>query len=61
MYYIGEDSLELGYKTMFESLHKLKACMEDESLRTEGIVLPSSEINVPAYLFDDEYVDEVYL
>ncbi|MDE9542848.1 PD-(D/E)XK nuclease-like domain-containing protein [Xenorhabdus bovienii] len=61
MYYIGEDSLELGYKTMFESLHKLKECMDDESLRTEGMVLPSSEINVPAYLFDDEYVDEVYL
>ncbi|MBE8596813.1 PD-(D/E)XK nuclease-like domain-containing protein [Xenorhabdus sp. BG5] len=61
MYYIGEDSLELGYKVMFESLYKLKACMEDESLRTEGIVLPSSEINVPAYLFDEEYVDEVYL
>ncbi|CDG98914.1 Phage-related exonuclease (fragment) [Xenorhabdus bovienii str. puntauvense] len=61
MYYIGEDSLELGYKTMFESLHKLRECMDDESLRTDGMVLPSSEINVPAYLFDDEYVDEVYL
>ncbi|MCC8366569.1 PD-(D/E)XK nuclease-like domain-containing protein [Xenorhabdus sp. PB61.4] len=61
MYYIGEDSLDLGYKIMFEALHKLKKCMEDESLHTEGIVLPSSEINVPAYLFDDEYVDEVYL
>ncbi|MEQ1969817.1 PD-(D/E)XK nuclease-like domain-containing protein [Xenorhabdus nematophila] len=61
MYYIGEDSLELGYKTMFESLHKLRECMDDESLRTEGMVLPSSEINVPAYLFDEEYVDEVYL
>ncbi|MDC9591712.1 PD-(D/E)XK nuclease-like domain-containing protein [Xenorhabdus sp. XENO-10] len=61
MYYIGEDSLDLGYKTLFESLHKLKECMDDESLRTEGMVLPSSEINVPAYLFDDEYVDEVYL
>ncbi|WP_347291510.1 PD-(D/E)XK nuclease-like domain-containing protein [Kluyvera georgiana] len=61
MYYIGEESLELGYKVMFDSLRKLKQCIEDESLRNEGLVLPSNEINVPAYLLDDEYSDEVYL
>lgn len=61
MYYIGKDSLELGYKTLFESLYKLKKCIKNESLRTEGMVLPSNEINVPNYLFDNEYVDEVYL
>lgn len=61
MYYIGEDSLELGRKTMFEAMHKLTECLDDESIRTEGMVLPSSEINVPAYLFDDEFDDEVYL
>jgi len=61
MYYIGKDSLELGYKTLFESLRKLKKCIENESLRTEGIVLPRNEINVPNYLLDNEYVDEVYI
>ncbi|MCS2161695.1 PD-(D/E)XK nuclease-like domain-containing protein [Scandinavium sp. H11S7] len=61
MYYIGEDSLNLGYKVMFDSLRKLKQCIDDESLRNEGLVLPSNEINVPAYLLDDEYSDEVYL
>lgn len=59
MYYIGEDSLELGRKVMFEAMDKLAQCMEDESLRTEGIVLPSNEINVPGYLFDEEFDDEV--
>lgn len=62
MYYIGTESLELGYKHMHEALRKIKECIDDESLRTEGIVLPSSEINVPNYLFDEEYLDdEVYL
>lgn len=61
MYYIGEDSLELGRKTMFEAMQKLTECLGDETMRTEGMVLPSSEINVPAYLFDDEIDDEVYL
>jgi len=59
MYYIGEDSLELGRKVMFEAMNKLAQCMEDESMRTEGIVLPSNEINVPGYLFDEEFDDEV--
>lgn len=59
MYYIGEDSLELGRKVMFEAMNKLAECMDDESLRTEGIVLPSNEINVPGYLFDEEFDDEV--
>ena len=61
MYYIGEDSLELGRKTMFEAMQKLTECLDDESMRTEGMVLPSGEINVPAYLFDDDIDDEVYL
>lgn len=62
MYYIGEDSLELGRKIMFESLHKIKQCIDGDVPKTEGMVLPSSEINVPSYLFDDEYLDdEVYL
>ncbi len=62
MYYIGTESLELGYKHMHEALRKIKECIDDESLRTEGMVLPPSEINVPNYLFDDEYLeDEVYL
>jgi len=61
MYYIGEDSLELGRKIMFESMNKLIDCMADESLKTEGMVLPSSEINVPGYLFDEEFDDEVFL
>ena len=61
MYYIGKDSLELGRKTMFEAMQKLTECLEDESLRTEGVVLPSSEINVPGYLFDEEFDDEVFI
>lgn len=61
MYYIGEDSLELGRKIMFEAMNKLVECLADDSLRTEGMVLPSSEINVPSYLFDEEFDDEVYL
>lgn len=61
MYYIGEDSLELGRKIMFDAMNKLVECLEDESLKTEGMVLPSSEINVPAYLFDEEFDDEVFL
>lgn len=62
MYYIGTESLELGYKQMHEALRKIKECIDDEALRTEGIVLPPSEINVPNYLFDDEYLDdEVFL
>ncbi|HBC6355098.1 PD-(D/E)XK nuclease-like domain-containing protein [Proteus mirabilis] len=62
MYYIGTESLELGYKQMHEALRKIKECIDDEAMRTEGIVLPSSEINVPNYLFDDEYLDdEVFL
>lgn len=61
MYFIGEDSLELGRKTMFEAMNKLVDCMQDESLKTQGMVLPSSEINVPGYLFDEEFDDEVYV
>lgn len=62
MYFIGTESLELGYKHMHEALRKIKECIDDEALRTEGIVLPPSEINVPNYLFDDEYLDdEVFL
>lgn len=61
MYYIGEDSLELGRREMWAALEKIKECMADESIKHEGIVLPSNEINVPAYLLDDEYSDEVYL
>lgn len=61
MYYIGEDSLELGRKIMFEAMNKLVECTEDESLKTEGMVLPSNEINVPGYLFDEEFEDEVFL
>lgn len=61
MYYIGEDSLELGRRQMLDALQKIKSCMEDENLRTEGIVLPSNEINVPMYMLDDEYSDEVFL
>ncbi|MGG6193008.1 PD-(D/E)XK nuclease-like domain-containing protein [Pantoea allii] len=61
MYYIGEESLELGRKTMFEAMNTLVKCMQNEELHTEGMVLPSSEINVPGYLFDNEFDDEVYL
>ncbi|WP_105607614.1 PD-(D/E)XK nuclease-like domain-containing protein [Cronobacter sakazakii] len=61
MYYIGEESLELGYREMFSALDKIAACKENESLKYEGIVLPSNEINVPAYLLDEEYSDEVIL
>ncbi|CQR23537.1 Uncharacterised protein [Yersinia enterocolitica] len=46
---------------MFEAMNKLVECLTDDSLRTEGMVLPSSEINVPSYLFDEEFDDEVYL
>lgn len=61
MYYIGEESLEQGRKQMFESLEKLAECMENESARYEGIVLPSAEINIPSYLFEDECNEEVFL
>lgn len=61
MYYIGEESLELGYREMFAALDKLVACKENDALKYEGIVLPSNEINVPAYLLDNEYDDEVIL
>ncbi|EMH4164017.1 PD-(D/E)XK nuclease-like domain-containing protein [Pluralibacter gergoviae] len=61
MYYIGEESLELGRREMWVALEKIKECMADESTRYEGIVLPSNEINVPAYLLDDEYDYEVIL
>jgi len=61
MYYIGEDSLELGRRIMFESMNMLVKCMADESLKTEGMVLPSNEINVPGYMFDEEFEDEVFL
>lgn len=61
MYYIGEESLERGRKQMFEALEKLAECMESESARYEGIVLPSSEINIPSYLFDEEFDDEVII
>ncbi|NIY47315.1 PD-(D/E)XK nuclease-like domain-containing protein [Cedecea colo] len=61
MYYIGEDSLELGRKVMFEAMDMLLGCMDDPSLQYEGMVLPSSEINVPGYLFEEEFDDEVYL
>ncbi|MFV9998402.1 MAG: PD-(D/E)XK nuclease-like domain-containing protein [Arsenophonus endosymbiont of Dermacentor nuttalli] len=47
MYYIGKDSLKLGYKTLFKSLHKLKKCIENESLRTEEIVLPPMKLTCP--------------
>lgn len=61
MYYIGEESLELGRREMWAALEKIKECMADESIKYEGIVLPSNEINVPAYLLDEEYTDEVIL
>lgn len=61
MYYIGEESLELGRQKMFSALWKIKECQEDDDLKYEGIVLPSNEINVPAYLLDEEYDDEVIL
>ncbi|MBG6243368.1 MAG: exonuclease VIII [Candidatus Symbiopectobacterium sp. Dall1.0] len=61
MYYIGEDSLDLGRKIMFDAMQKLTKCLADESMKTEGMVLPSSEINVPGYLFDEEFDEEVYL
>lgn len=61
MYYIGEDSLTLGRKIMFEAMNKLVECRADETLKTEGMVLPSNEINVPGYLFDEEFEDEVFL
>ena len=61
MYYIGEESLELGYREMYAALDKLLACQENDALKYEGIVLPSNEINVPAYLLDNEYDDEVIL
>lgn len=61
MYYIGEDSLELGRRTMMSALHKLKACVDGEIPKTEGIVLASTEINVPNYLFDNDEDEEVFL
>lgn len=61
MYFIGEDSLEQGKKKMFESLEKLAECMENELARYQGIVLPSAEINIPPYLFDEEFNDEVII
>ena len=61
MYYIGEDSLELGRKIMFEAMNKLVECMAGDTPQTEGMVLPSSEINVPGYLFEEEFDEEVYL
>ncbi|HBY5222940.1 TPA: PD-(D/E)XK nuclease-like domain-containing protein, partial [Klebsiella pneumoniae subsp. ozaenae] len=61
MYYIGDESLELGYREMYAALDKLVACRENESLKYEGIVLPSNEINVPSYLLDNEYDDEVII
>lgn len=61
MYYIGEESLEQGRKQMFESLEKLAECMKNESARYEGIVLSSAEINIPSYLFDEEFNDEVII
>lgn len=61
MYYIGEESLEAGRKAMVAGLEKISQCIQDESIRTEGIVLPSAEINIPSYLFDEEFDDEVIL
>ncbi|EJA5986214.1 PD-(D/E)XK nuclease-like domain-containing protein [Salmonella enterica] len=61
MYYIGEESLELGRREMWAALEKIKECMADDSIKYEGIVLPSNEINVPAWLLDNEYDDEVIL
>lgn len=61
MYYIGDDSLELGRKEMMRSLSTLKRCIEGELDKRDGIALQSSEINLPSYMFDDEYADEVYL
>lgn len=59
MYYIGEESLNLGRDKMFEALEMIAECVENESARYEGIVLPSSEINIPFYMFDDEFDEEV--
>ncbi len=61
MYYIGEESLEAGRKAMFMALERIKECMECEKSRTDGIVLPPSEINIPSYLFDEEFDDEVFV
>lgn len=61
MYYIGDESLELGRKIMFESMHKLVQCISDESARVEGVALQSSQIDVPSYLFDEENDDEVII
>ena len=61
MYYIGEESLDAGRKSMFAALEKIAECLEDETIKTEGIVLPSAEINIPSYLFDEEFNDEVFL
>lgn len=59
MYYIGDESLEQGRKQMFESLEKLAECMSNTSARYEGLVLPPAEINIPSYMFDEEFDDEV--
>lgn len=61
MYFIGEESLEAGRKAMFAALEKIAECIENEDIKTEGIVLPSAEINIPSYLFDEEFNDEVFL
>ena len=54
MYFLDAESLELGRKIMFEALDTLLACMSGEIEKTQGMVLESQEIGVPAYVFDDE-------
>lgn len=53
MYFLDAESLELGRKIMFEALDTLLACMNGEIEKTQGMVLESQEIGVPAYVFDE--------
>jgi hypothetical protein len=59
MYFIDEDSLELGRAEMFKALDLLVLCQEHEELKYSGIVLPNDSIGLPSYVFDDEFNDEV--
>lgn len=59
MYYIGEESMEIGVKEMNRSLDVIKACINGETPKTQGIVLMPSEINLPNYLLDEQFNDEV--
>ncbi len=61
MYYIGEESLAMGRKKMFESMNLLVECLDDPSRRNDGIVLQSREINLPSYILDQEFGDEVLI